>query len=303
MGKITIIGSFNIDLVCKIPTPPLPYDTIWGEDFLLTAGGKGSNQAICASRLGSEVYFIGCVGKDIFGNIAKETLTKEKINTDYLKVEEKSHTGVAFVLVDKINGDNTLIVCPGANQKLDKRTIEEALHVILNSDIVLLQFEIPIETIEYVIERLKNEFKPKLIVNPAPAKKLRKEIWENLYIITPNKRELETLTDTKINNKEDLIKACKKLLSWGIQNVIVTLGEKGAFLMNKKEAIEIPAYKVDPVDTTGAGDAFNGGLAVALSEGMNLVDAIKFANKVAGLKVKKYGASSMPYRYEIDNLT
>lgn len=301
MGKITVIGSFNIDLVCKVPTPPIPYDTIWGEDFLLTTGGKGSNQAICASRLGAEVYFIGCVGKDIFGEIAKNTLTKEKVNIDYL-FEEQYSTGIAMVLVDKNNGDNTLIVCPEANQKLTPDSIDKAFEIITNSDVVLIQFEIPIGTVEYVIEKLKDRTKPKLIVNPAPAKKLRKEVWNNLYIVTPNKRELELLSDIKIDSQDDLIKASKKLLSWGIQNVIVTLGERGAFLMNKNEIVEVPALKVNPVDTTGAGDAFNGGLAVALSEGIDLVNAIKFANKVAGLKVQKYGASSMPYKEELEKL-
>lgn len=299
-SKIVVIGSFNIDMVSKTPYLPKPGETVLGGPFIMIPGGKGSNQAICASRLGAEVYFVGCVGNDPFGEIARNNFIKEKINIDYLRIINNTHTGVALIMVDDKTGENMIVVAPGANMKVKKEIINDAMEVIREASVVLVQFEIPIETVEYIIEIMKIYNKPKLILNPAPARKVNKNIWENIYLITPNKRELELISDMEIESIKDVEKAARKVISFGVRNVIVTLGKDGALVVNEREINYIPPFKVEIIDTTGAGDAFNGGLAVALGEGKDLISAVYFANAVAGLKVTKLGASSMPYREEVE---
>ncbi|PMQ02068.1 MAG: ribokinase [Dictyoglomus sp. NZ13-RE01] len=299
--KVVIIGSFNIDMVSKAPHLPRPGETVLGGPFVMVPGGKGSNQAICASRLGAEVYFVGCVGNDTFGEIAKNNFKRERINVDYLEVSSETHTGVALIVVDEKSGENMIVVAPGANMKVTKKTIDNAIEIIKDADVILTQFEIPIETVEYVVKVVKNIKKPKLILNPAPAREVNPHIWEDIDLITPNRSELEAISGITIESRDDIERAVEKVISLGVKNVVVTLGKEGALVVNKEKSIYVPSFKVDAVDTTGAGDAFNGGLAVALAEGKDLEEAVYFANAVAGLKVKRLGASSMPYREEVEN--
>ncbi len=298
--RVVVIGSFNIDMVAKAPYLPKPGETVLGGPFVMVPGGKGSNQAISASRLGAEVYFIGCVGDDLFGKIAKDNLIKEKINIDYLQMTNEIHTGVAIIMVDDKTGENMIVVAPGANMRVTEDIIDKAVEVIKDSDIILIQFEIPIETIEYIVKKVKTYDKPKLIINPAPARKVDLKFWEGIYLITPNRRELELISGVRLESMEDLERTAKELINLGVKNVVVTLGKDGALVVNEMKTKHVPSFKTEVVDTTGAGDAFNGGLAVALAEGKDLISAVYFANAVAGLKVKKLGASSMPYREEVE---
>uniref|UniRef100_A0A7C3MKW1 Ribokinase n=1 Tax=Dictyoglomus thermophilum TaxID=14 RepID=A0A7C3MKW1_DICTH len=299
--RITVIGSYNTDLVSKAPHLPKPGETILGGPFIMGPGGKGSNQAVCSARLGAEVYFIGCIGNDNFGKIAKDFLLKENVKVDYLKVTDKTHTGIALIIVDDKTGENMIVVAPGANMEVNIEQINAVKDIILSSDVVLLQLEIPIETISYVLNLVSNERKPLSILNPAPARKLDDKILGKADIVTPNRNELEIITGIKIETLEDVEKASIKMLSYGTKGVVVTLGKDGAFVVTENKRKHIPSFKVEAVDTTGAGDAFNGGLAVALSEGKDLISAVTFASAVAALSVTKMGAaSSMPYREEVE---
>lgn len=301
-SKIVIVGSYNTDLMSKTPWLPKHGETVLGGPFKLGPGGKGSNQAVAASRLGAEVYFVGCVGADYFGEIARNNFIKEKINIDYLKISENQHTGMALILVDDKTAENMIVVAPGANMEIDISSVENAKDIIVNADVVLLQLEIPVEIVEHVIKLVYKSNNTISILNPAPGKKLEKKVWEKVSLITPNRSELELITNRSINTVEEAEKAAQEIISSRVKNVIVTLGKDGALVVNSKETTHVPTFKeVDIVDTTGAGDAFNGGLAIALSEGKNLVEATYFANAVASLNVTKVGtAPAMPYREEVE---
>jgi len=299
--RITVIGSYNTDLVSKAPHLPRPGETVLGGPFKMGPGGKGSNQAVCSARLGAEVYFIGCVGNDNFGEMAKDFLLKENIKIDYLKVTDKTHTGIALIIVDDKTGENMIVVAPGANMEVTIEQIKDLKDVIMNSDIILLQLEIPIETVSYILDLVSKKEKPLSILNPAPARILDKDIIGKADIVTPNRNELEVISGIKIETLEDVKKASREVISYGVKGVIVTLGKDGAFVVWDREYKHVPSFKVEAVDTTGAGDAFNGGLAVALSEGKDLISSVIFANAVSGLSVTKMGAAlSMPYREEVE---
>ena len=300
-SKIVIVGSYNTDLMSKTPWLPKHGETVLGGPFKLGPGGKGSNQAVAAARLGAEVYFVGCVGEDYFGEIARNNFIKEKINIDYLKISNKQHTGMALILVDDKTAENMIVVAPGANMEVDVPLVEKAKDIIINADVVLLQLEIPVETVEYTIKLVNKFSKAISILNPAPGKKLEKKVWEKVYLITPNRSELELITNRKITTIKEAEEAALEVISAKVKNVVVTLGKEGALVVNSKNSTHVPPFEVDIVDTTGAGDAFNGGLAIAISEGKDLVESTKFANAVAALNVTKIGtAPAMPYREEVE---
>lgn len=300
-SKIVIVGSYNTDLMSKTPWLPKHGETVLGGPFKLGPGGKGSNQAVAASRLGAEVHFIGCVGEDYFGEIARNNFIKEKINIDYLKISRTNHTGMALILVDDKTAENMIVVAPGANMEINIPLVENARDIIVSADVVLLQLEISVEIVEYVVKMVYESNKPISILNPAPGKKLKRKVWEKVSLITPNRSELELITNRSIVTVEEAEKAAQEVISVGVKNVIVTLGGEGALVVNTDKTTYVPSYQVDIVDTTGAGDAFNGGLAIALSEGKDLVEATKFANAAAALKVTKIGtAPAMPYREEVE---
>ncbi len=290
---IVVVGSMNMDYTTKVDRLPREGETIMSNFFTTVAGGKGANQAVAASRLGANVSMIGAVGCDSAGEVLLQGLKDEGIDTGGIyKVD--SATGNAMITVDN-GGNNTIVVYPGANRYLGREHIKEFTHVIGEADVVVLQLEIPLDTVVYTIE-LTNELKTSVILNPAPAASLPDHIYKWIDIITPNETELELLSGT-----DDIEKGSRALLDLGVKRVVVTLGSKGCFYMDRDESFYVDAFKVDSVDTTAAGDAFNGALAVAMVEGMGMKESLRFANGVGALTTLKLGAQdSLPHRREVE---
>lgn len=295
---IVVIGSSNTDMVIKCEHLPGPGETILGGNFFMTAGGKGANQAVAAARLNGDVIFIAKVGDDVFGAKAIELFKQEKINTEYLFIDDKNPSGVALINVDA-KGENCITVAQGANGNLLVADIKTLNLVLENADIILAQLEIPIATIEYIADVAKSNNKI-FILNPAPACKLSDELLSKVSIITPNEKEAELLTGISIMNIDSAKQAAQSLSSKGIKTIIITLGEEGALLYQNNQFNLIATNKVTAVDTTAAGDVFNGALAVALSEHKDLKEAVRFANNAAAISVTRLGAqASAPYRLEL----
>lgn len=296
--KIIVIGSSNTDMVVRTARLPKPGETLLGGMFLMNPGGKGANQAVAASRLGGDVLFIARTGNDIFGREARELLKKEGIDVSHIYTDDEYPSGVALINVDE-NGENCIAVAPGSNDKLSVEDVRNALDLISGSDIILLQLEIPLQTVLWATETAKKAG-CRVILNPAPARELPSEIFRNLYMITPNETEAEVLTGIKVNDKKSAEEASSLLISKGVSKVIITMGSHGAFYFNGQSGKMIDAPKVKAVDTTAAGDVFNGALCVALAEGSDPESAILFANKAAAISVTRLGAqSSAPYLKEI----
>ena len=296
-----VVGSSNTDLVVKAERLPIPGETVIGGTFLMNPGGKGANQAVTAARLGSTVTLIARVGNDLFGKQALQQFEREKINTKFVTTDTECPSGVALIGVDA-NGENSILVAPGANSQLDIRVVEEALESINDPAIVLLQLEIPIHIVEFVIER-SYEKKLQVILNPAPVQKLHEKIFQHLYLITPNEFEAEMLTGVKVIDVKTAEEAALRMHKKGTPNVVITLGQKGAYIHTDTMAKLIPVPPVTAVDTTAAGDCFNGALAVALCEGNELSEAVAFACKSASVSVTRMGAqSSLPYRKEVNGI-
>ncbi len=285
--NIVVIGSINTDMVTETVKVPKIGETTVGSNFSVLFGGKGANQAICASRLGAEVSFIGCIGADPNGAAAMENFKENNINTKYVRQIPNVPTGVAQITI--ANKNNSIIVVKGANNEVSKKVIDESISLIENADLVLLQLEIPLETVEYVID-ICHKKGIKTVLNPAPAVKLSKELIDKVTYLTPNEIECEAIFEGSI---EETFKLYPNKL-------IVTKGSNGVDYYNGKEIINTKAHTVDVVDTTGAGDSFNGALSVGVVNGMSLIDAIKYGNKVASLAIQKLGAQvSMPYKEDI----
>jgi ribokinase len=297
--KIYVIGSSNTDMVIKSEKLPAPGETILGGTFLMNAGGKGANQAVAAAKLEAEVVFVSKVGNDVFGKEAVEGFKSVGINTDYVFTDETNPSGVALILVDA-KGENSIAVASGANGNLQPEEVAQILPHINEGDIVLLQLETPIPTVEYAIEACHKKGAT-VILNPAPAQSLNESIFQYLTLITPNETEAEILTGIKVTELESAKKAADALRAKGVSNVIITLGAKGAYFQNTENQLLIPSQKVEAVDSTAAGDVFNGALSVALSENKNYQDAIAFACKAAAISVTRMGAqASAPTRNEIN---
>jgi ribokinase len=298
MSMIVVIGSSNTDMVIKCEHLPAPGETILGGNFFMNAGGKGANQAVAAARLNGDVTFIAKAGNDVFGTQAIELFTKENINTKYIFIDDKNPSGVALIIVDT-NGENCIAVAQGANGNLLVDDLKTLTHVLEKAEIILVQLEIPIQTIEYAAMIAKQHNKT-FILNPAPACKLSDELLSKVSIITPNEKEAEMLTGISINNIDSAKQAAQILSAKGIKTVIITLGEEGALLYHNNQFNLIAANKVSAVDTTAAGDVFNGALAVALSEKKSIEEAVRFANIAASISVTRLGAqASAPYRNEV----
>ncbi len=298
--NILVIGSSNTDMVIKTHSFPTPGETILGGRFLMNAGGKGANQAVAAVRLGGVVTFVGKIGDDIFGKQAVQQLEDEGINVDFVAVDSENPSGVAMITVDR-KGENSIVVAPGSNGTLSPADFDKAMTKLDESDFVLMQLEIPIQTVEYIAAKAAERQK-KVILNPAPAAQLSNELLQNLYLITPNETEAELLTGTRVVDEQSALKAATQLHNKGVEVVIVTMGSAGAFLFENGHSELIRAPRVDAVDTTAAGDTFNGALVVALSEGKSMRESIAFANRAASISVTRMGAqSSVPYRKEIVN--
>jgi ribokinase len=298
--KILIAGSSNTDMVIKTHNFPAPGETILGGRFLMNAGGKGANQAVAAARLGGMVTFVGKIGDDIFGKQAVQQLEDEGINIDFIAVDPENPSGVALITVDK-KGENSIVVAPGSNGTLSPADFDKAIAELEDSEFVLMQLEIPIPTVEHIALLAAKKLK-KVILNPAPAAVLSDELLQNLFIITPNETEAELLTGVKVTDMQSALKAASVLNEKGVEIVIITMGSAGAFLLKDGKSEIISAPKVEAVDTTAAGDTFNGALVVALSEGKTIQESIAFANKAASISVTRIGAqSSVPFRKEITN--
>ncbi|RHJ83255.1 ribokinase [Parabacteroides sp. AM08-6] len=297
--KILVVGSTNTDMVIKARHLPRPGETILGGTFFMNPGGKGANQAVAAARLGAPVTFICKTGSDIFGHQSQQLFEEEGINTSYIFSDSEHPSGVALITVDE-QAENCIVVASGANANLlpvDLAKVEEA---IKHADLILMQLEIPMETVEYVVGKGACLGK-KVILNPAPAHPLSAGLLKKLYLITPNETEAEMISGVKITDEVSAVEAARVLSEMGVQNVIITLGSKGALAYCEGNVDFVPALKVEAVDTTAAGDVFNGALTVALAEGRSLTEAVRFACKASAISVTRAGAqSSAPYRSEVD---
>ncbi|SFE93084.1 ribokinase [Thermoflexibacter ruber] len=296
--NIVVIGSTNIDMIAQVPHLPQAGETVIGGTFSQAYGGKGANQAVAASRMGGQVTFISCVGDDTFGTEVIQHFQKEGIYTDFVFKEKNVATGIALIMVDE-KGTNSIAVASGANERLSPQHIDQARQVLEEADIVLLQLEIPLATVIYAIDLAKQMGK-KVLLNPAPAQRLPKSLLSKVDILIPNEIEAEMLTGIRF--EEEIKIVGENLLSLGVETVIITLGEKGCYVIDSQSARQIPAPQVKAIDTTAAGDVFCGTLAVSLAEQRTLIEAVHFANAAAALSVTKVGAQpSAPCKSEIEN--
>lgn len=297
-NQILIIGSSNTDMVVKTDKLPAPGETVLGGTFLMNPGGKGANQAVAAARLGGRVTFVAKVGGDIFGQQAIDGFQHEGIDTTYVLTDADHPSGVALINVDAA-GENCITVAPGANTHLQPTETEAALQGTTPDTLVLLQLEIPLLTVEYVV-RQGAARGLRVILNPAPAQSLPNDLLTHLFLITPNETEAELLTGIHVTDQPTAEQAAQKLCELGVKNVVITLGSKGAYLHTNEERQLVTTPRVTAIDSTAAGDCFNGALAVALAEGQSLTQAVVFACKAASISVTRMGAqASMPMRDEI----
>lgn len=301
MRKILVIGSSNTDMVIKTEKLPASGETILGGTFLMNPGGKGANQAVAAARLGGKVTFITKRGNDVFGNQTIGLLKKEGIDTKYISKDEELPSGIALITVNE-KGENCIVVAPGSNSSLFAGDIPSELLSSGKYEILLLQLEIPMMTVEYAaLTAAENGVK--VIFNPAPAQILRDYLLRHIWLITPDETETEIITGIKVRNESSAETAARYFQGKGVRNVIITMGAEGAFVKSESFTGMVPGIKVDAIDTTAAGDVFNGALAVAIAEGKDLKDAVVFANKAAAISVTRLGAqASAPFRSEVDDL-
>jgi ribokinase len=298
MKKIIVVGSANTDMVVKIDKHPLPGETRLGGDFFMNAGGKGANQAVAAARLGGNVAFVAKVGNDIFGKQTLDGLTNEQIDTSHVFIDETAPSGTALIIVNA-EGENSIVVASGANAKLSVEDVS-AIAELKDTAFILMQLETPIDTITAVINAAKI-IGTKVILNPAPAQQLTDTILEGLFLIVPNETEASILTGISVTDLGTASKAADVLLHKGVSHVIITLGKQGAYFKSPLRELLVPAPSVTAIDTTAAGDTFCGAITVALSEGKDWEDAIRFAIAAASLSVTRLGAqSSVPFRNEIN---
>lgn len=293
-----MIGSSNVDMVVRTSHLPAPGETILGGEFFMNQGGKGANQAVAIKRLGGNLIFMAKLGNDVLGRQSVGYFKKEGIDTRYIALDEDSASGVALISVDD-HAENSIVVASGANMLLNEQDVDKMLEEMCEGDILLMQLEIPLQTVEYAARKAFGKG-VKVVLNPAPARSLPKELFRHLYMVTPNRIEAEMLTGIKIANDADVEKVAEEICAMGVKNVIITLGSKGCLIREEGVSYRIDAFKVAPVDTTAAGDTFNGALCVGLSEGMDLKQAAVMASKASSIAVTRMGAqSSIPYREEL----
>lgn len=298
MSRIIVIGSSNTDMVIKSRKLPLPGETILGGTFLMNPGGKGANQAVAAARLGGIVTFVTKIGNDVFGNEALAGFNAANIETRYIVRDPKNPSGVALINVDE-DGENCIVVASGANGTLVPGDLKSEIFETTKQDIFLMQLEIPVETVKYVAEKASARGS-RVILNPAPACWLSDSLFKNLFLVTPNETEAGMLTGSEVFDEASAREAAEILRSKGVQNVVITMGGAGAYILSGSVSMMVPGISVKAVDTTAAGDIFSGAMAVAISEGMDIVSAVTFANKAAAISVTRMGAqASAPYRDEI----
>lgn len=298
-ARIVVVGSANVDMVVKAQHIPRPGETVLGGEFTLTAGGKGANQAVAAARMGGHVTFVGRVGGDGFGADALKQLSQEGIDTTYLNSDPDSAHGIALILVDCM-GENAIAVAPGANARLTAEDVERAEPAFAACDIVLLQLEVPLPAVEKAIELGKKHGK-RVVLNPAPSAPLADRILAQIDVLTPNETEAEMLLGGGDKGLGGVASTAEELLRRGVGLVVVTMGREGVFVVHPESQYHIPGRKVQAVDTTAAGDAFSGALAVGLAEGRELKEALRRAVAASALSVTKMGAqASLPSLAEVE---
>ncbi len=288
-------------MVVKSARIPAPGETVLGGEFVMAAGGKGANQAVAAARLGAEVWFVARVGDDLFGRKAIENFRQEGICVDYVTKDPRKPSGVALILVDQ-QGENLISVAPGANSQLSPDDVRKARPAIEQADVMIIQLEVPLETVAEAA-RLGAETGAAVILNPAPAQALDDCLLRNVTVLTPNETETELLTGLSLRGPAERLMAARQLTLRGVRTVVMTLGGSGSFLFVGESGVVVPTVKIQPVDTTAAGDAFNGALAVALAEGQELEQAVRFANLAGASAATRLGAQpSLPTRAEVEEL-
>lgn len=291
MGHISVIGSCNMDLMIEADRRPQAGETVMGKRLIVSPGGKGANQAVAAARLGEKVYMIGCVGNDAYGSMMLHTLKENGVNTDYVSVLDNEATGTAHIILAE--GDNSIIVLKGANDKVDKNVVDSAFDIIKTSSLVMLQHEIPMDTIGYIIDRCYEEGIP-VMLNPAPYMDIPEEWIEKVTYLTPNEHEAALMFEGM--DRDEILKA-------HAGKVIMTVGKEGVVYGDGDDVVHVSGFTVSAVDTTGAGDTFNGAFAAARCDGLPLKEAVRFANAAAALSVQKIGAQGgMPWRSEVEEM-
>lgn len=299
MSKVVVFGSFVVDLMARSPHLPVPGETVKGSVFKMGPGGKGFNQCVAAHKAGSDVVMITKLGKDSFADVALNTMDELGMTKESLFYSDDVETGIALILVDENTSQNEIIIVPGACNTITPEEVAKIENVIKESEYVLLQLEVNQDANELVAD-MANRYGCKVIVNTAPYAKISDEFLSKAYMVTPNEVEAEELTGVHVDRLESAHEAAEYFYKKGVQKVIITLGSRGVFVSSDGREEIVPAFKVDAVDTTGAGDAFNGGLLAALSEGKDIWEAVRFANGLAALSVQKMGTTpSMPKLEEI----
>lgn len=302
-NRVVVVGSANTDMVVRCPRIPAPGETVIGGEFISVPGGKGANQAVAAARLGAEVTLIARIGTDMFGDQAIEGYRAEGINVDSIVRDVSAPSGVALIIVDEKNGENSIAVAPGANSRLTPENIGAAEALIAKADVMLLQLEVPLETVAAAV-RIARRQDVLVILNPAPAPTLDlpQGLLESVDVLTPNEFEARRVTGMNSDAAHEAVAAA--LLERGVKTVVMTLGANGALVANAQGMTHVPAFKVNPVDTTAAGDGFNAGLAVALSyDADDLVGATRYANAVGALTTTRMGAQpSLPTAASVEAL-
>lgn len=301
MKNIVVIGSSNTDMVVKTSHLPAGGETVLGGDFFMNAGGKGANQAVAASRYGNRVVFIAKTGDDLFGKQVRKSMAEDGIVTDYVFIDKEHPSGVALITIDK-DAENCIVVASGANMYLSPSDIDVAAEEIRKADVLLMQLECPVETVAYAARMAAKAGVP-VILNPAPApvEALSAELLSNLYLITPNRSEASRISGIEINDMESAYRAAKTIREMGPKSVIITLGSEGSIVYDGSMSMRVEALKVEAVDTTAAGDTYNGVLASVIAEGKSLIEAVSEANIAGAISVTRMGAQpAAPTREEIN---
>lgn len=303
MKNIVVIGSSNTDMVVKTSHLPAGGETVLGGDFFMNAGGKGANQAVAAARYGNRVVFVAKTGDDLFGRQVRQAMAEDGIVTDYVFVDADHPSGVALITIDK-DAENCIVVAGGANMYLSPEDIDRAAEEILRADVVLMQLESPIESVAYAA-RMAAEAGVPVILNPAPAPEqpLSEELLKSLYLITPNRSEASRISGIEVKDMESAQRAAKAIREMGPKNVIITLGSEGSLVYDGVMSMRVEALKVEAVDTTAAGDTYNGVLASVIAEGKSLIEAVREANIAGAISVTRMGAQpAAPTRKEITEM-
>lgn len=300
MSKVAVFGSFVVDLMARSPHLPIAGETVKGSMFKMGAGGKGFNQCVAAHKAGADVTMITKLGRDSFADVALDTMEELGMSREHLFFSDDTETGIALILVDENTSQNEIIIVPGACNTITAEEVASVENVIRDAEYVLLQLEVNQDANDMIVD-MANRYGCKVIVNTAPYAPLTDEFLSKVYMVTPNEVEAEEITGVHIDNLESAKESAKYFYNKGVKEVIITLGAKGVFVSAGGREEIIPAFNVDAIDTTGAGDAFNGGLLAALSKGQDIWEAVRFANALAAVSVQRMGTTpAMPSLDEIE---